>query len=585
MPYKVPKILSIVMTKNLVLLLISAVTLSWAQTKNSAVTTDDYLDILRNNLSGEQAYETTAFIEQFWRVVGNEGFNKSIQKVAESLKAAGYVLEENASKTDRFTYRLEKRPLQHPTWEIVDANVTLIGENNPLLSYTSNRNMVYLNSISTPSNGTTAEVIYVKDINDLQSISVKGKIIFTETQATEIYKEGVLKKGALGMVTYDNPDYLNPEKNVNSIQFRSLKFDPKNTWGIALSYRAKERLKAALEKGKVYAKVNISSKIYPSEELTLVADIKGSEMPEERLVFSAHIQEPGANDNASGVGAQLEMATVAAKLIRNESIDAQRTMTFIWGDEIISTKRYLQENEKRAKGIKWGLSLDMVGENTAITGGSFLIEKMPDPSAIWTRGKDKHTDWGGNLLTLEDMKPHYLNDYMIHNFLKQGKVAHWEVNTNPYEGGSDHTPFLDNNIPGLLFWHFTDQFYHTDNDRLDKVSQETLKNVSIAALASALTLVNGDSYSAMDIVKIVRDAATNRLSEEFLLSEKSIKAGNLLESEIDIIKAWEDWYLKAIASTTDLASPENTVILDKAILEAQATIESQSKMFVAELEK
>ncbi|MBU2904967.1 MULTISPECIES: M28 family peptidase [Arenibacter] len=573
------------MTKNLVLLLISAVTLSWAQTKNSAVTTDDYLDILRNNLSGEQAYETTAFIEQFWRVVGNEGFNKSIQKVAESLKAAGYVLEENASKTDRFTYRLEKRPLQHPTWEIVDANVTLIGENNPLLSYTSNRNMVYLNSISTPSNGTTAEVIYVKDINDLQSISVKGKIIFTETQATEIYKEGVLKKGALGMVTYDNPDYLNPEKNVNSIQFRSLKFDPKNTWGIALSYRAKERLKAALEKGKVYAKVNISSKIYPSEELTLVADIKGSEMPEERLVFSAHIQEPGANDNASGVGAQLEMATVAAKLIRNESIDAQRTMTFIWGDEIISTKRYLQENEKRAKGIKWGLSLDMVGENTAITGGSFLIEKMPDPSAIWTRGKDKHTEWGGNLLTMEDMKPHYLNDYMIHNFLKQGKVAHWEVNTNPYEGGSDHTPFLDNNIPGLLFWHFTDQFYHTDNDRLDKVSQETLKNVSIAALASALTLVNGDSYSAMDIVKIVRDAATNRLSEEFLLSEKSIKAGNLLESEIDIIKAWEDWYLKAIASTTDLASPENTVILDKAILEAQATIESQSKMFVAELEK
>jgi hypothetical protein len=35
----------------------------------------------------------------------------------------------------------------------------------------------------------------------------------------------------------------------------------------------------------------------------------------------------------------------------------------------------------------------------------------------------------------------------------------------------------------------------------------------------------------------------------------------------------------------DLASPENTVILEKAILEAQAIIESQTKMFVAELEK
>ncbi|MDX1769539.1 MAG: DUF4910 domain-containing protein [Arenibacter troitsensis] len=573
------------MTKIPLFLFISLIALSWAQTKNSAVTTDDYLDILRDNLSGEQAYETTAFIEQFWRVVGNEGFNKSIHKVAESLKAAGYVLEENASNADRFTYRLEKRPLHHPTWEIVDASISLVGENTPLVSFSSNRNMVYLNSISTPKNGTTAEVIYAEDIDELQRISVKGKIIFTETNATDIYKEGVLKKGALGIITYDNPDYLKPDVNVNSIQFRNLTFDPKNTWGIALSYSAKERLKAALAKGPVYAKVNISSKVYPSEELTLVANIKGSEIPAERLVFSAHVQEPGANDNASGVGVQLEMATVAAKLIRNGSIDVQRTMTFIWGDEIISTKRYLQENEKRAKGIKWGLSLDMVGENTAITGGTFLIEKMPDPSAIWTRGKDKHTDWGGNPLTLKDMKPHYLNDYMIHNFLKQGKVAHWEVNTNPYEGGSDHTPFLDYNIPGLLFWHFTDQFYHTDGDRLDKVSRETLKNVGIASLASALTLINGDSYTAMDIVKIVRDAATNRLSEEFLLSEKSIKSGNPAEIEIAILKAWEDWYLKAIESTTDLASPDNTVILDKAILEAQAIIESQAKMFAAELEK
>ena len=325
--------------------------------------------------------------------------------------------------------------------------------------------------------------------------------------------------------------------------------------------------------------------MYPSEELTIVANIKGSAIPEERIVFSAHIQEPGANDNASGVGAQLEIATMAAKLIKKDSFDAQRTMTFLWGDEIISTNRYLQENEKRAATIKWGLSLDMVGENTAITGGSFLIEKMPDPSAIWTRGKDKHTEWGGTLLTLEDMKPHYLNDFIIHTFMNQGKAAQWSVNTNPYEGGSDHTPFLDNQIPGLLLWHFTDQFYHTDSDRMDKVSQETLKNVCIAALASALTLVNGDSYTAMDIVEIVKEAATKRLAEEFLLSEKCVKAGKPVKNEVDIIKAWEDWYLKAITSSRDLASPENTVILDKAILQAQAIIESQSRIFVTELEK
>ena len=375
------------------------------------------------------------------------------------------------------------------------------------------------------------------------------------------------------------------KKNSTSIQFRTLDYAPKNRWGIALSFQAKETLKAALSQGRVYAKVKVASKIYPSEELTLIANVKGTKIPNERLVFSAHVQEPGANDNASGTGAQLEMASVLAQLIKDGSLDAKRSITFLWGDEIIATQRYIQENKERAAGIKWGLSLDMVGENTAITGGTFLIEKMPDPSAIWTRGKDKHTEWGGSTLSLEDMQPHYLNDFTLHNFKNQAKFANWTVNSNPYEGGSDHSPFLQAKIPGLLFWHFTDQFYHTDNDRLDKVSQETLKNVATAALATALTLVNGDSFTAMHIVDIVKDAGTNRLADEFLISEKHLKMGYPAKGEVSIIRAWGNWYLKAIAATKDLANAENNKALEKTILEAQNVIESQTKMFVAELKK
>tara|TARA_B110000091_G_scaffold98139_1_gene106719 strand:- start:104 stop:277 length:174 start_codon:yes stop_codon:yes gene_type:complete len=56
------------------------------------------------------------------------------------------------------------------------------------------------------------------------------------------------------------------------------------------------------------------------------------------------------------------------------------------------TRRYVKEDSIRAKDIKWGISLDMVVEDTEKTGGTFLIEKMPDPSAIWTRGNHKHTE-------------------------------------------------------------------------------------------------------------------------------------------------------------------------------------------------
>lgn len=538
--------------------------------------TPNYFEIVRTEFTGELAYKTTGFVEQYWRVAGNTGFNKSVYWIADHLEKAGYVLESDAKENDRLTYRIEKRPMQHPTWEPVSASLRLIGEEEPLLVSESNRNMTYLNSASTPEEGLTAEVVYIKNSEDANEFDLNGKIVFAETSAGRLY-ESLGSKNALGVITYNNPSYLQPEKNSTSIQFRSL---PPQTetklWGIALSYAAKERLKATVEKGKTEVHVNIQTKIYPSEELTVVANIKGSKIPEESLVFSAHIQEPGANDNATGVGVQLEMASLAAKLFQSKKIEVNRTLTFLWGDEIVSTRRYIEENPERADNIKWGISLDMVGENTAVTGGSFLIEKMPDPSAIWTRGNDKHSEWGGDVMTLDEMKPHYLNDFIIRNFKKQGDFANWEVNTNPFEGGSDHTPFLDADIPGLLLWHFTDQFYHTDNDRLDKVSQGTLKNVGTAALVSGLELVNADKNTALKVLEELEVSANKRLAAEFELSKKAISDNSSVSEEMEILRAWEDWYLKAFESVSDMATASDDE-LKKAIDEAKKVLRNNNK--------
>lgn len=558
------------MKKQLFFLCFLILTLGCSQEQVPQQTSDDYFKIIRPEFNGELAYETTAFVEQYWRVAGNTGFNKSVYWIAEHLEKSGYVLESKATDTERLTYRIEKRAMANPTWEPVSASLHIEGEKDPLLLSSTNRNMTYLNSASTPKEGVTAEIVNLD--TDTKS-SIKGKIVYTESRAGKFY-EKMVAEGALGIVTYNNPSYLQPEKNTTSIQFRSLPNQKKTKlWGIALSHEANQRLKTKLEKGSTRAKVVIQTKIYPSEELTVVANIKGNTQPDERLVFSAHIQEPGANDNATGVGVQLEMAALAAKLFQEKKIDLDRTMTFLWGDEIISTRRYIQEDKIRATGIKWGISLDMVGENTALTGGSFLIEKMPDPSAIWTRGNDKHSEWGGEVLSLAEMKPHYLNDFIIDNFEKQGVYANWEVNTNPFEGGSDHTPFLDADIPGLLLWHFTDQFYHTDNDRLDKVSKETLKNVGTAALASALTLLNADKSTALAVLKDIEIAATNRLAIEFALSKSAMAENSNFKEQIKILSAWEDWYHKTMETVRDLhiGSDES---LNTAIEAAQQNLKS-----------
>jgi hypothetical protein len=559
------------------------ITLGCSQEKEPQPISQAYFDIIRPEFTGDLAYKTTDFIAQYWRVAGNTGFNKSVYWIAEHLEKSGYVLENKARDADRLTYRIETRTMDHPTWEPVSASLKILGETTPLLVSESNRNMTYLNSASTPTAGVTAEVIHLRNASELSSHKVKGKIVYISSSARRFVQE-LIAQGALGIITYDNPDYLQPEKNTTSIQFRSL---PPQTdsqfWGIALSYAAKEQLESALKKGKLKVKVNIQTKIYESEELTVVANIKGAKLPKQRLVFSAHIQEPGANDNASGVGAQLEMATLAASLFKNQQIELDRTLTFLWGDEIISTRRYIEEDKERAKDIKWGISLDMVGENTAITGGSFLIEKMPDPSAIWTRGTDKHSEWGGEVLALEDMRPHYLNDFIIDNFKNQGAFTNWEVNTNPFEGGSDHTPFLNADIPGLLLWHFTDQFYHTDNDKIDKVSQETLKNVGIGAMASALTLVNANSATARQVLKNIDKAAENRLQAEFDLSLKSIKNSGSVKEEIAILKAWEDWYLITMLTIADLEQ-QPTKELKAKILRSQKDLKTSVKTQIEKLE-
>lgn len=530
--------------------------------QDNELTVQEYSDVINKELTGDLAFETTAFVEKYWRVVGNTGFNESIYRIAEQLEKDGYVKEENASSTDLLTYRIETRPLKRPTWESVDATVTINGEDQPLLSNSTNTNMIALNSYSTSKEGVTAEVIYIDDITKLGDVDVKGKIVFAETHPARIFKTAVVEGGAFGLITYNNPDYLQPEKNTTSIQFRSIPLDSiSKSWGIAMSFEAKERLKSSLSKGKTSLNVKVETNIYPSEELTIVADIKGNDLPNERLAFSAHIQEPGANDNASGVGATLEMASVAAKIVKEGKFVPKRTLTFLWGDEIVSTRRYVQEDSVRAKDIKWGISLDMVGENTDITGGIFLIEKMPDPSAIWTRGNDKHSEWGGRPLKIEDMTPHYLNDFVIEKFKEQGKRANWEVNTNPYEGGSDHVPFLRGNIPSVLFWHFTDQFYHTDNDRIDKVSKTTLINVATAALVSAFELVNSDENTAKVVLKTIENAAINRLQEEQKQGLLALQKGGSLEEQNEIINAWEDWYLKAASTTSDMVNDESLIKL------------------------
>ena len=530
-----------------------------------------YLELARGTFSGANALAQVAFMDQFFRWPGNTGFNASIQRIEGVLKAAGYVEESAAKPTDVLTYRVEHRPMKQPAWEPVDANVTLVGEPTPLLRFATNRNMLAINSYSTPDSGVAARLVDVGKgtAADYDRVPVRGAIVLVDANVGRAFGEAVQKRGALGVLAYNMPAYTQPETHRTSIQFGSIPYDSAHKgWGIALSRDAVDRLRAALAKGEARVRVKTLSRMYPSDERTLVAEVHGSTVPRERYVLSAHVQEPGANDNASGVGDLTEMARVLGSLVRGASIAPKRTITMLFGLEIAQTRNFLADDSVRTKGVRWGLSLDMTGEDTKKTGGTFLIEKMPDPSAIWTRGEDHHTDWGGRPLTKADLIPSYYNDYLIARCLDQAATTGWVVRANPFEGGSDHTPFLEFKKPGALFWHFTDVYYHTDGDRLDKVSEQELTNVGIAALSSVLTLASADGRTARALVGEIEHAATARLDTELRLSRAALAAGGNRAEQQDILRTWTDYYVAALHTMTDIevggSSPETRAAIDAA---------------------
>jgi aminopeptidase YwaD len=513
-----------------------------------------WFDAVRLRFDGERAKRVVAFMEQYWRVPANVGFTASVAHVESIITAAGFVDERSASPRDRLTYRVESRPGVQ-TWEPDSASLTIVGQSTPVLRWATNRNMLAINSLPTPPSGIEAEVVMVSAVADsaFARVDVRGRIVHADAPVSRLFAEAVQKRGAIGVLAYNMPVYTKPSVHRRSIQFSSIPLDTvRRSFGILLSYDARENLRRALAAGPVRVRVGIAARSFQADEHTLIADVRGSVAPNERWVFSAHVQEPGANDDASGVGTQAEMARVLAALVRDGTVDPKRTITFIWGTEISAPQRYLAADEARTRDIRWGMSLDMVGENTAVTGGTFLIEKMPDPSAVWTRGEDKHSEWGGSPLKPEEIVPHYFNDFVLRRCLDQAATNGWIVRTNPYEGGSDHVPFLRAKKPGILLWHFTDEFYHTDGDRLDKVSAQEMTNVGVAALVSAVTLTSADGATARAIVAEVERAAMARLDAELQLSRNAVAEGGDRAKENTILRTWGTYYRDAIRAAADI---------------------------------
>ena len=521
------------------------------------------IDSLIEGFDRDAAMGHVEFMSRFWRLAGNDGFDQSIDRIQQRLLASGFADDRRGTPRARFgepTARVHAYPNPGHGWDHAEGTLAIVkadGTETPVLSKAQHRLALCINSFSTPPGGRVLDLVDVGSgakAEDFAGRDLTNAIVLGDASPSALWRHA-MPLGAAGVVSTALPDYIvpvppgapvPPRDEWDILQWSSIPYDAERRgFCFKASPRAAATLRRTLAAGDTRARVTIDSSFTERDARMLIAEIPGTVEPDERIVIAAHVQEPGANDNASGSATLAELAVAMRAAIRDGSMPAPaRTLTFLWIDEISGSRQWLKDFPEQAKQVRWMFSLDMTGEDLSKTGGSFLVERWPDPGAVYDREWDPHSEWGRGNVDPKALKGDLINDLHLAIARRVGNRTGWIVRSNPYEGGSDHTVFGSQGIPSLLDWHFTDRYYHTNFDTPDKVSPDEMRNVAAAVGATAWLMASSTEAEADAVARLVETAGRARIARE---------RAETAEDRDAAVAAWIKWYEEAVASASRLA--------------------------------
>jgi aminopeptidase YwaD len=512
----------------------------------------------------DEAMKLLRSIDPYYRVRGNHGYQKSLERIVATLKAGGF--GEPGPEGLRDTVELKDFGEVQPAWTPVHARLEVFSPEPQQVLHSFedeaglDRTFLCTNSFSTPADGVVAPLVRYDRSRPAEGYA--GSVVYGTEPAEAIFTRAVQQGGALGVISSFLPEYNRGSVNRDAVRFSHLPYDPdRHGFGLNISPENAERLERLMQQGLVYVRVNVHASFAEARSRTAVARIAGTLPGAGTIALVGHLDEPGANDNGSGIGALAAMASGYLRAVQDGRLPRpRRNITFLFGTEFECSREWLRS---RAESVDLALVLDMVGENQLLTGATALVERMPDPGAIWDRPPmDVHSQWGRSDDVREsDLKGSFLNDYVMAAMGARAAGSGWNWRTNPFEGGSDHESFLARGIPAVLLWHFTDQYYHTSLDRLDTVDPQEMRNVAVAALGLVHHFASAGLSRAQEVLAVVLAAARTRLTTEaanarrFLaapaVANDAVQISSVTRRERAVIVAWSRWYREALLSIED----------------------------------
>ena len=422
-------------------------------------------------LSSDYAYKQVAHLANNIgpRLSGSAQAAKAVEYVAGELRAIGCEVQ------------LEKVMVPH--WVRGEESAALVQFPGQAENTTQKIVLCALGaSVATPGNGITAEVIAVRNFDELKSLprnKVAGKIVLfnypfdkqmaAEGRGNEAYGEAVVyrsdgpsaaaRQGAMACLirSVGGADYRLPHTGLTDYAGDA----PKIPAG-AVTAEDADLIADLVRQGPVKMKLVLTPQTLPDvESANVIGDIKGSEHPEQVIIVSGHLDSwdlgTGAIDDAAGVAVSME----AANLIQKLGLKPKRTIRVVaWMNEENGSagskqyaKDYGKENHFAAMETDGGaghpLGLDIKGKAE--------VKKMLAPVAAILQQS------GAGTLNL---------------------VEHCGADIEPLEkaGVPAFSPIQDS--------RFYFNYHHTAADTLDKIAPKELAENSAVVAVVGYALAN-----------------------------------------------------------------------------------------------
>lgn len=469
-------------------------------------------DLLHEALSGELAKEHVVAITRHHRIQGSRGFRDAAHYVLNQLRSYGYSEQEAKIESFKSDGRVTYQTWQSPSgWDIQKGELRMLEPyEERIVGYPEIAMSVI--TYSNPGDA-TAELVWVgagTSDEHYRGKDVAGKFVLATGYGGSVHRLAVLKYGAKAVVCYLDDDRAKeyPDMLQYTGMWPTTEELGRVTFGFNLTNRQGEQLRGMLEAGRkvvLHGQVQgIGLESYFMD--VVVLQIRGSERPEEELVFSAHLDHPkeSANDNASGSGALLDIARSLKELVDSGRIPRpKRSLRFIWIPEFYGTMAYIDAHPEMV-GVERGgtflanMNMDMVGENTELLHSKLVLTRTPPsiPSVV--------NDVVENMAQMVDG---------MNIRTPRGSLSEFNYRVTEYQGGSDHMMFNDLKIPGIMFFHDPDYTHHTSEDTPDKVDPVELERSEMIAASTVLYLANLDGAQAVDVTYRTAAASAGRLGE------------------------------------------------------------------------